>query len=135
MFTSPNGEISNKNLTRGWKWDIIHMQLLYEHCNFMSSIIKLLINTWHHKKSYKTQICIVVTNIIVTSGNKTNPHCMINNEHLQHQMKKCQIELWHMGAIKHNTCDYQMNVVTISHCLFNGRFTHGIINITNGNVI
>jgi hypothetical protein len=41
--------------------------------------------------SYETQICIVVTNIIMTSGNKTNPHCMINNERLQHQVKKCHV--------------------------------------------
>jgi hypothetical protein len=24
--------------------------------------------------------------------------------------KKYQIETWHMNAIEHNTCDYQMNI-------------------------
>jgi hypothetical protein len=43
----------------------------------------------------------------------TNPHFMINNECLHLQMKKYQIETWHIGIIKHNTCDYKMNVVTI----------------------
>jgi N-acetyl-anhydromuramyl-L-alanine amidase AmpD len=43
-----------------------------------------------------------------------SPHCMINNECLHLQLKKYQIETWHIGVTKHNTCNYYMNIATIN---------------------
>ncbi len=39
-----------------------------------------------------------------------------------------------LGATKHNTCDYQMNITTLNQQLSNSKFTHGIIDITNENI-
>jgi hypothetical protein len=39
------------------------------------------------------------------------------------------------ATLQHYTCDNLMNVVIISHQLFNGKLTHGITNITNGIII
>jgi hypothetical protein len=41
-------------------------------------------------------------------------------------MKKYQIETWHMGAIEHNTCNYQLNVTIVNIYLSNNGLTHDI---------
>jgi hypothetical protein len=30
-------------------------------------------------------------------------------------MKKYQIQTWHMGVTKHDTCDYQMSIAIVGH--------------------
>jgi hypothetical protein len=44
-----------------------------------------------------------------------SPHCTTNNECLHLYMKEYEIEPWCMATTKHNTCDYYMNVATVSH--------------------